>query len=151
MSDMRALLDTNVLIDVFTARPPEGEFAAKLMIMQTLGDIELWVSAKSFMDAFYVMNKTNESVVIQQTFLDSLKFLNVCSVEVDDIRETAERCWVDFEDCLIDVCAEKVKADYLLTRDCNGFLGSCVDAISPKELFYRLEHEHGVVYDSIEF
>ena len=44
---MRAFLDTNVLIDLLTERPPEGVEAVKLLAMQELGDVELWASAKS--------------------------------------------------------------------------------------------------------
>ncbi|MDO4399850.1 MAG: hypothetical protein Q4D27_02750 [Coriobacteriia bacterium] len=29
--------------------------------------------------------------------------------------------WRDFEDSLVNICAEKVKADYLVTRDIKGF------------------------------
>lgn len=148
---MRALLDTNVMVDLFTGRPPEGEAAAKLQIMQILGDIELWVSAKSFTDVFYVMRKENQSADIQQTFVRSLEFLKVCAVDADDIRQTAERCWPDFEDCLIAQCAEKVKADVLLTRDKKGFAQSSVFACSPVTFFDYLEREYGIVYDEVEF
>lgn len=147
---MRALLDTNVLVDLFTGRP-EGEATAKLQIMQVLGDIELWVSAKSFTDAFYVMRKENESADIQQTFIRSLEFLKVCAVDANDIRQTAERCWPDFEDCLVDVCAEKVKADVLLTRDKKGFMRSSIASCSPTVFFDRLEREYGIFYDEVEF
>lgn len=148
---MRALLDTNVMVDLFTGRPPEGEAAAKLQIMQILGDIELWVSAKSFTDVFYVMRKENESEDIQRAFIRSLEFLKVCAVDADDIRKAAERCWPDFEDCLIAKCAEKVKADVLLTRDKKGFARSSVYTCSPTAFFDRLEREYGIIYDEVEF
>ncbi len=148
---MRALLDTNVLVDLFTGRPPEGEYAMKLQIMQELDDVELWVSAKSFTDAFYVMTKNNKSADVQRAFIRSMEYLNVCAVDADDVRMTAERCWPDFEDCLIDVCAEKVKADYLLTRDRKGFENSHTTALSPRDFFAKLESELGLVYEDIDW
>lgn len=148
---MRALLDTNVMIDLFTCRLPEGEAAVKLRVMQEIGDIELWVSAKSFADIFYVMLKDNKSEDIQQTLLQSLEYLDVCSVDAADIREACERSWPDFEDCLVDVCAEKVKADYLLTRDRKGFAKSRQAVFSPKELFDSLETELGLTYEVIDW
>lgn len=150
---MRALLDTNVMIDLFTCRPPEGEEATKLRVMEEIGDIELWVSAKSFTDVFYVMlkNRSNRSEDVQRAFLQSLDYLNVCSVDAADIREACERSWPDFEDCLVDVCAEKVKADYLLTRDRKGFSRSRKVVFSPKELFDSLETELGLTYEIIDW
>ena len=84
---MRAFLDTNVLIDLLTERPPEGVEAVKLLAMQELGDVELWASAKSFTDMFCVMRKENPSEVVQQAFIDSLEYLQVCELGCEDIRQ----------------------------------------------------------------
>ena len=123
----------------------------KLQVMQELDDIELWVSAKSFIDAFYVMRKNNKSADVQRAFVKSMEFLNVCAVDADDIRKTAERRWPDFEDCLVDVCAEKVKADYLLTRDRKGFENSHTTALSSRDFFAKLESELGLVYEDTDW
>ena len=78
---MRVLLDTNVLIDLYTKRPPEGDVAQKLLIMHEFGDAELWVSAKSFTDVFYVLHKTYSSERIQSAFEESYRWLNICSLD----------------------------------------------------------------------
>ena len=148
---MRSFLDTNVLIDLLTARPPEGVEAVKLLAMQELGDVELWASAKSFTDMFYVMRKENPSEVVQQAFIDSLEYLQVCELGCEDIRAAAERKWTDFEDCLIDVCAEKIRADVLLTRDKDGFKQSRLKTASPKQMFLWLEEEMRLTYEVIDW
>ncbi len=148
---MRAFLDTNVLIDLLTERPPEGVEAVKLLAMQDLGDVELWASAKSFTDMFYVMRKENPSEVVQQAFIDSLEYLQVCELGCEDIRAAAERKWTDFEDCLIDVCAEKIRADVLLTRDKDGFKQSRLKTASPKQMFLWLEEEMRLTYEVIDW
>ena len=148
---MRAFLDTNVLIDLLTERPPEGVEAVKLLAMQELGDVELWASAKSFTHMFYVMRKENPSEVVQQAFIDSLEYLQVCELGCEDIRAAAERKWTDFEDCLIDVCAEKIRADVLLTRDKDGFKQSRLKTASPKQMFLWLEEEMRLTYEVIDW
>lgn len=148
---MRAFLDTNVLIDLLTERPPEGVEAVKLLAMQELGDVELWASAKSFTDMFYVMREENPSEVVQQAFIDSLEYLQVCELGCEDIRAAAERKWTDFEDCLIDVCAEKIRADVLLTRDKDGFKQSRLKTASPKQMFLWLEEEMRLTYEVIDW
>ena len=148
---MRAFLDTNVLIDLLTERPPEGVEAVKLLAMQELGDVELWASAKSFTDMFYVMRKENPSEVVQQAFIDSLEYLQVCELGCEDIRAAAERKWTDFEYCLIDVCAEKIRADVLLTRDKDGFKQSRLKTASPKQMFLWLEEEMRLTYEVIDW
>ena len=148
---MRAFLDTNVLIDLLTERPPEGVEAVKLLAMQELGDVELWASSKSFTDMFCVMRKENPSEVVQQAFIDSLEYLQVCELGCEDIRAAAERKWTDFEDCLRDVCAEKIRADVLLTRDKDGFKQSRLKTASPKQMFLWLEEEMRLTYEVIDW
>ena len=148
---MRAFLDTNVLIDLLTERPPEGVEAVKLLAMQELGDVELWASAKSFTDMFCVMRKETPSEVVQLAFIDILEYLQVCELGCEDIRAAAERKWTDFEDCLIDVCAEKIRADVLLTRDKDGFKQSRLKTASPKQMFLWLEEEMRLTYEVIDW
>lgn len=143
---MRILLDTNVLIDLYTQRPPYGEIVQKLLVMKEFGDAELWASAKSFTDIFYVLHKTYSSDFIQRAFEESFQWLEICSIDSADLLRATNRRWSDFEDCLIDVCAEKVKADYLLTRDKKGFTDGHVPAITPIDFFDYIESEYRISY-----
>ena len=71
---MRVLLDTNVLIGLYTQQPPEGDIAQKLLVMKEFGDVELWVSAKSFTDVSYVLHKTYSSDYVQSAFEESYQW-----------------------------------------------------------------------------
>lgn len=146
---MRVLLDTNVLFDITARRKPFFEQAKLLLAAQIFGDLELWVSAKSYTDIFFVMNRDFDSALIQQSFLRGLEYFKVCSVDESTVHEAATRAWPDFEDALVAVCAENVRADYLVTRDASGFTRSSIPAISPNDLFERLENELGVSYAEV--
>lgn len=147
---MRVLLDTNVLIDLYTQRPPEGDIAQKLLVMKEFGDVELWVSAKSFTDVFYVLHKIYSSDYVQSAFEESYQWLEICSVDSADIHRATSRRWTDFEDCLVDVCAEKVKADFLLTREEKGFAQAHVPVMSPGDFFNYIESEYQITYDIVD-
>ena len=56
-----------------------------------------------------------------------------------------------FSDCLVSLAAEKVGADFLVTRDARGFERSRVPALSPQELFDYLERERGITYDTMDW
>ena len=150
MSAMRVLLDTNVVIDLFTKRPPDGSLSQKFLIMREFGDVELWVSEKSFTDVFYVLHKGFSSERIHAAFQESFQWFNLCSVEGNDIRAVTQQKWEDFEDCLINYCAEKVKADYLITQDASGFARAHIPVASPEEFFELVESTYGLVYETIE-
>ena len=148
---MKLLLDTNVLVDYFGARRPFCDQWELINALQMTGYAELWASAESYTDAFYLLRRAVGSEKLQDMFLESLSFVRVCSVDEDDIRKAAERSWSDFEDCLIAVCAEKVKADYIITRDAGGFKRSKIPAMDAPSFFTMLEEDYGIVYEMIDW
>lgn len=148
---MKLFLDTNILIDYFAAREPYRALFKKLLAMRLFGDAELWCSAKSYTDVFYIASRYVDSVELQRSFVKSTEFLDICSVDGTDIVAVAEEEWSDFEDCLVSRCADKVKADYLVTRDEDGFRNARVTPVHPRDLLERIREDHGIEYEEIDF
>ena len=123
---MRALLDTNIVYDILCKRPFDEDGLLQLKIMHAFGDVELWASAKSFTDLFYLVRQELESPAAHDLLEESLSWLKACSVDEGDIEQALQARWHDFGDSLVSVCAEKVKADYLITRDEKGFRNASV-------------------------
>ena len=147
---MRVLLDTNVLIDYFTQREPYAEDAFRLRIMQEFGDIELWASIQSFSDIAYILRGATNSAALQQAFLASLRFLHVCSLDQSDLAAACLDSWTDLEDCLIEQCAKKLKADFILTRDLSGFEKSRTTTLAPQQFFTMVAQQYGLTYEAID-
>lgn len=143
---MRLLLDTNLLIDYFARREPFFDAWITLRCAQSFNDVELWASAKSFTDVFYVVSKACAPEAVQAAFLESLSFLHVCSIDGADVAEAAKQSWPDFEDCLIAVAAEKIGADFILTRDKRGFARAKTPSATPAEFFSWLLETHHIAY-----
>lgn len=118
---MRALLDTNIVYDMLCMRPFDEEGLLLLRAMLAFEDVELWVSAKSYTDLFYLMHQELDGETAQDLLEDTLSWVRVCSVEGGDIEHALAVRWRDFEDAVVYAAAEKVKADYLITRDEKGF------------------------------
>lgn len=149
---MKLFLDTNVLVDLYQERHPYYEDVKKLQIMEEFGDAELWVSAKSFTDIYYVMRRGGcANADILRGFEASFEFLNICSIDGEDVRNAARLKWLDFEDCLIEMAARKVKADFLLTRDASGFAQSKIPVKKPHAFLNWVEQECGLVYGDIDW
>ena len=77
------------------------------------------------------------------------ELLKICSVTSDDIFDSADQKWPDFEDCLIHTCAKKIRADYIITRDLDGFIQSSIPSVSPLEFFLDLEEKRGISYAEV--
>jgi predicted nucleic acid-binding protein len=143
---MDLLLDTNVMIDYFAAREPYYEQMKQLKAMAYFGEVKLWGSSNSFTDVFYVMNKANDTKTVQKAFLASKDYLSICSVNGEDVYQTCEQGWADFEDCLVAVCADKIKADFIITRDISGFKLSKIPSLTPGDFLEMIREKRGISY-----
>ena len=142
----RLFLDTCVLVDYFAKRESFFDATVKLRVAQMLGDVQLWCSAKSLKDVFYIVAREVGSEDLQRAFYESLNFLHVASVDAGCIREACVWGWEDFEDCLVALTAKECRADVLLTRDASGFEKSPVPVMTPWEYLERLQEERGIWY-----
>lgn len=148
---MKLMLDTNVLFDVFCEREGFYADAARLLAVKIFGDGTLWACANSFTDIYYVATRQGmDGTALQSAFANCTQHLNICSLGQEEIVNASARKWSDFEDCLIDECASKVGADFIITRDANGFESASAPALSPTKFFEMLESEYGVVYADID-
>lgn len=118
---MRALLDTDIVYDMLCRLPYDEKGLERMRVMHAFSDVELWISAQSYADLFYLMHRELDAETAQALLEDTLAWARVCSVEEGDIQHALKARWSDFEDGLVYACAEKVKADFLVTRDAKGF------------------------------
>ena len=113
------------------------------------GDAELWAPAKSLTDVFCVARKAIGSQAAQKNMWALLERLRVVAIDGDDVRAAAEACWPNFEDCLIARAAEKVRANYIVTRDKAGFARAGVPAMTPRELLEEVSSKTGHHYAEV--
>ena len=146
---MRLLADANVLLDYLLRRPGYGEDIRDLFVMGFYGDAELWAPAKSLTDVFCVARKAIGSQAAQKNMWARLERLRVVAIDGDDVRAAAEACWPNFEDCLIARAAEKVRANYIVTRDKAGFARAGVPAMTPRELLEEVSSKTGHHYAEV--
>ena len=145
---MRLFLDTNVLIDYYSRRSPFYEDAVGLRIAAFFGDVDLWVCAQSLTDAEYILRRAIPISTLRSMMSASLEFLSVATPLADQLASGLESGWPDLEDYLIACCARNARADYLVTRDTNGFGNSPVPVLTPHEALRMLADE-GIVYEEI--
>ena len=146
---MKVLIDTNVIIDYLGRKKPFFEDAQRVIAAGYFGDAQLWVSAQSFKDAFYVLSHYVDPVCVQDALLKLLEVVNPVDLAGADIAAAARLKWRDYEDCLIALAAQKAGADYLVTRDCKGFERSMVASITPSDWLDLLRENERVTYDAV--
>ena len=147
---MDLMLDTNIVLDHIDRREPFYELSRKVCLLGVVEEANTYVSVSMLADIFYLLRKDYGSQAAQDMIERNLSFLQYVGITPEDAQQALKARWNDFEDCLVARCAEKIQADYIVTRNVKDFRASAVEAITPEELFARLESQ-GFVYEEIDW
>lgn len=150
MSAMDLMLDTNILLDHIASREPFCHAARTVCLLGVVGEANLYISTNVLADAHYFLRKSHGSIDAQKLIEDTLSFLQPVALAPEDVSAALFEKWTDFEDCLVAQCAQKIRADYIITRNTKDFAKSRIAAVSPDELFEMLERK-GFSYEEISY
>ena len=149
---MRLLLDDNVVIDYLVKRDPFYDDARLIMLLGATGEAELWFGAHQINDVFYIISeggKASLGLMWQDRIRQLRQFMRICSVQEADIDAALDAGWQDFEDACVYQCAQKVRADFIITRDPHGFERSSIPFLAPGDFFKWLQEHKGLTYAEV--
>ena len=114
---MRIVFDTNVIIDAIAAREPFCMAAQKLLLLVSEEKLEGYLTANSVTDVYYVTRRSHTEAEAKEIIRSLLHSLEIIAVDGADCWQALGLPMSDFEDALIAACAEKIEADYIVSRD----------------------------------
>ena len=137
---MKLLIDTNVIMDIFLKREPFFESSYSALRKAAENGHECYISATAATDIFYILRKSLKSSEQAKEYMGTLSQLAYFADALSaDILTALSRDMPDFEDAVVDAIAERIKADYILTRNTKDFAGSKVPASTPADFVERQE------------
>lgn len=135
---IRALLDTNVILDALFDRQPWSADSKALWQAHLNHQFAAHVTATSLTDIFYIGRRhagRDKAWLAIQACLDQLY---VIAVGFNELQIAATLGDGDFEDNLQMACATTAHLDVIVTRDPSGFSTSSVPVLSPQEMLATL-------------
>lgn len=135
---MRLLIDGNILLDVLQKREPHFEASAMIWKLCETEQAEGFVSALTFANMVYVMRKDLTPETIEEVFKKLSLIFRFTDLTAGDLNRAAALQWSDFEDAVRAETAERIHADYLITRNVRDFKQSKVITFTPSEFLTRL-------------
>lgn len=118
---MKIFIDTNLILDVLAERKPFFKTSKRIWEIVENGDAKGYLSATTITDIFYIIRKQLGKDNAYDIVKKILMVFNITSVTETDVRKALNLGFKDFEDALQTVCAKKIKADYLITRNKKDF------------------------------
>lgn len=132
---MRVLLDTNVLITAITGRAdPYTEEVAVILQECAKGKLEGYIAFHSVSVIWYVLTKMLGGQETRDRLSALCEILQVISASHERVKQAIGNTdFKDFEDCLVDQCAQSIEADYIVSGNVKDFSASKVKALTPYE------------------
>lgn len=136
---MRVLFDTNVLLDALLAREPFVADAAFLLETVESGQVEGFMSATTVTDVHYLVGRQTKSAEVAIAAVTRLlALMEICAVDREVLEQAIALGLTDFEDAVQVASAIKLGLEAIVTRDVDGFTGSPIAVLSPKDMRNRL-------------
>ena len=135
---MVLLIDANIILDVLLNRPDYVKDSAMIWKLCETEQMKGYVSTLTFANLVYIMRKQLAPEKIEDVFHKLNLIFEFADFSVSDLTHAADLNWKDFEDAVQSVIAERIHADYIITRNVRDFSKSRVMAFTPPELLARI-------------
>lgn len=132
---MNIYVDSNIIMDLIAKRVPFYEDALCLFL-ELAREEKLfgYISVKSLADIHYIYKHlTHSKELANKKIIEITDLLSIADNTKSDLLKAIFYNGKDFEDDLIIQLADRMKLDYIVTRNQKHFENSSVKAITPKE------------------
>lgn len=135
---IRALLDTNIILDALFAREPFGEQAA--VIWQAHEDERFtgYLCAITPVNVFYIARKEIQRKPALRMMHKLMDTFEISPVNQDVLRSALQFDLTDFEDAVQIASAQADGLDFIITRDTRDYEKSPIKALTPSEFAKEL-------------
>jgi predicted nucleic acid-binding protein len=136
---MRALIDTNVLLDLLLERPVFVAAADAIWQANIEGRFEGYISAVTPVNLFYIAHRLRDLTTAHYVVSEVLKVFSVCPLDGALLRLASSLFFKDYEDAVQCASAIGASLDCIVTRNVSDFVNASLPVLTPSEFLAQLE------------
>jgi predicted nucleic acid-binding protein len=136
---MRALLDTDVILDHLLERRPFAQAAGELLELNAQGVFDGYVSGITPINIFYIARKVMERDKLRQALNDLLLAVYVCPIDHSILTGALTLPFTDYEDAVQCASAMANQMDAIVTRNLADYKNAALPVFSPTDFLNRLK------------
>lgn len=135
----KIFIDSDVVIDFFTDRGPFGKPASELFELNEKGIVQLFVSAISINNIYYVIRKFLGHQHAIQVIEDIVEMATVVGTTKDEIIQALRNNFKDFEDSIqYSTAMTIVGIEAIITRNIKDYSNSAIAVFTPENFLKQL-------------
>ncbi|GAB1542838.1 PIN domain-containing protein [Scytonema sp. NUACC21] len=131
---IKALIDTNIILDFLQDRQPFVEDALRVFEKVDTGEVEGFIAATTITNIYYIVRRAAGLQAAKDAIAQILTDLPICTVNRSVLEPAISGNFKDFEDAVQYACGMAYGVDVIVTRDASGFVDAEIPVMSPGEL-----------------
>jgi predicted nucleic acid-binding protein len=135
---VKALLDTNVIIDYALERQPFWQMSEQIFLLIEQQQLEGYVSASTFGDLYYIIRKQRGHDWTLDFLHRLAQFCQIATVDQAVIIAALTAQFKDFEDAIQYAAALNSQVDVIVTRNPKDFVVNTPRVMTPDHLIREL-------------
>ena len=137
---IKALIDTNVIIDFFLEREPFYGNAETIFRKINDKKVEGYISASTVTDMFYLLQKAKGNLDAVNYISELIQTIEILGVDKQTIINALLFNWTDFEDAVQAQVAIENEISVIITRNTKDFQKiKKIKVLTPKEFIAEAE------------
>ncbi|HMP90123.1 MAG TPA: PIN domain-containing protein [Kiritimatiellia bacterium] len=136
---MKALLDTNIVLDVLLDRKPHSTDSAEVFRLIEQGQAVGILCATTITTLDYLLSQSMKRSDSRKLLTQLLKLFEVASVNRAVIENALASRMDNFEDAVLDHAAQNSGADVIVTRNSKDFAHGKSKVMDPKQFIVLME------------
>ena len=129
----KLFIDINVILDIPFQRTPHQVESQKILSLVESRMVEGCTSAMTCATVYYLVKREAGARAALSFIKNLLQIFTIIEVNRSILDRALEPAGVDFEDNIQMACAEKIAADYIITRNLKDYRHSVVPVLSPAQ------------------
>lgn len=138
---MKLLIDANIILDVLQKRESHYKYSAIIWKLCETCKVTGYVSILTFMNMVYILRKELTPEKIEEVYKALSLIFTFEDLTEEDVKNALMKKHKDFEDAVQMETAERVEADFIITRNVKDFMKSPIPAYTPLEFMQRVEFD----------
>jgi predicted nucleic acid-binding protein len=135
---LRAIVDTNVVLDVLLDREPFVQPAVEVFRLAEESRIVAFICATTVKTIDYLLVKSLQKPKARDALHRLISLFEIATVNRPVIERALVSKILDFEDAVLNEAAQMAGADFVITRDTKDFVGSTLKVCDPNEFIALL-------------
>ena len=130
---MKALVDTNIVLDVLLEREPFFKHSVEIFCLVEESGIEAYICATTVTTIDYLLTKSLTINKARTAMHYLVSLFEIAAVNRPVIERALESKIIDFEDAVLEESGKMVGVDFLITRNVRDFKNSSIKVCDPIE------------------